>query len=307
MTPLERRSLSRELSTLANASVADALRHDERRNDSCAVVGITGPPGVGKSTLIGNIARSRLQSTLAIVAIDPSSPLSGGALLGDRIRMMELAEDPRIYIRSLATRASRDGLADNIPLILNRLARAGFDEVLLETTGVGQVEYSIRAMVDTMLLVLSPGAGDQIQAMKSGIVEMPDIFVVNKADRPGAEDVANETRAIIRLRKSDPGVWVPPVVLTAAGNTASLTAVNAAIDAHRRVVLDVTNRDLRTRAWQSQLIGGLIARRTDEVLSGLDAGDFHLPVAELYCKVAAAIAAAGDQPRVPVIFPEVLR
>src|SRR5882724_12426182 len=104
MTPLERRSLSRELSTLANASVADALRHDEPRIDSCAVVGITGPPGVGKSTLISNIARSRLQSTLAIVAIDPSSPLSGGALLGDRIRMTELAEDPRIYIRSLATR-----------------------------------------------------------------------------------------------------------------------------------------------------------------------------------------------------------
>jgi LAO/AO transport system kinase len=294
MTAYERRRLSRELSALANASVASALQHDEARNQACAIVGITGPPGVGKSTLIGSVALSRLRSTMAIVAIDPSSPLSGGAILGDRIRMVDLSEEPRIFIRSLATRASRDGMADNIPLILNRLASAGFGEILLESTGVGQVEYGIRAMVDTMVLVISPGAGDQIQAMKSGIVEIPDIFVVNKADLPGAIDLANEMRAIIRLREKSRRSWTPPVLLTSTEDKSTLTELNAAIDAHHKLVLSEGNRDVRARAWQIQLITSLIARRTAEALNTCDAEDFTLPVSKLYAKVAAAISATGD-------------
>ena len=289
MTALERRQLSRDLSALANASVAEALKLQQARNAVCALVGITGPAGAGKSTLIAKLARFRVTDLpLAIVAIDPSSPLSGGAILGDRIRMMELADDPRIYIRSLATRSSCDGLADNLPSILNRIARAGFAEILLETTGVGQVEYAIRWMVDTMVLVLTPGAGDQVQAMKSGIVETSDVVVINKSDQPGAEQLAREIQAVIRYREKGPVDWVPPVLMTRADNSSEFSELSATIDAHRKAISSV-QRTNRIRSWQTLLVSSLIARRSDELLSRLSAEDIARPLPELFDKVARAM------------------
>ena len=183
-TSEQRRTMSKALTRAANASVADVLTTAQGSSGLCGRIGVTGPPGAGKSSLIAALARRRLQreGDIAILAIDPTSPVSGGAILGDRIRMEDLAQNPRVYIRSLASRRSHDGLADNLPDMLEIVERAGFVEAILETVGVGQVEYAVRHVVDTILLVLMPGAGDQIQAMKGGILETADILVVNKSD-----------------------------------------------------------------------------------------------------------------------------
>src|SRR5690606_35670836 len=151
-------------------------------------IGVTGPPGAGKSTLIAALTRYRLKRAgcIAIIAIDPSSPNTHGSILGDRIRMDCLVDDSRVYIRSLASRSANDGLTENLPEILGVLDDFGFDEIILETVGVGQSEFAVRDLVDVELLVMAPGAGDQIQAMKAGIVETADICIVNKADQPGA-------------------------------------------------------------------------------------------------------------------------
>lgn len=174
-------------------------------------VGITGPPGAGKSTLVSAMIaelRSR-EATVAVLAIDPSSPITGGALLGDRIRMQDHAGDPGVYVRSMASRGHLGGLSTAAAPTIATLARAGFDIVLVETVGVGQSELEVMDHVDLVVLVLGPGWGDQIQADKAGIVEIADIFVINKADRPGVDMVH---RAVLdRLGGSD-----EPVLVTAA-------------------------------------------------------------------------------------------
>ncbi|HQS11179.1 MAG TPA: GTP-binding protein, partial [Xanthobacteraceae bacterium] len=181
---LDRRALGRALSRAADAGLADILSAPPREERHVARrIGVTGPPGAGKSTLIAALARFRLSraSRVAIVAIDPTSPKTRGSILGDRIRMDGLVDDPRVFIRSLASRGATDGLADNLPEILSVFDDYGFDEIILETVGVGQSEFAVRELVDVELLVLTPGAGDQIQAMKAGILETADIYVVNKA------------------------------------------------------------------------------------------------------------------------------
>jgi LAO/AO transport system kinase len=174
-------------------------------------IGITGPPGAGKSTLVGALV-SELRTrgdTVAVLAVDPSSPVTGGALLGDRIRMQDHAEDPGVYVRSMASRGHLGGLSTAAGPVIAVLARAGFDIVLVETVGVGQSEVEVMDHVDQVVLVVSPGWGDQIQADKSGIVEITDVFVVNKGDRPGADVVQ---RALLeRLGPSE-----APVLVTAA-------------------------------------------------------------------------------------------
>ena len=199
---IDRRSLARALSRVANASVAEVLGMSRGGAAGCRRTGITGSPGVGKSSLIARLARHRLRrpGALAIIAIDPTSPRSGGAILGDRIRMQELDGEPRIFIRSLASRVSQDGLTDNLPDILAVFEHAGFAELIVETVGVGQVGYAVRRVVDTNVLVSMPGEGDQIQAMKGGILETADICVVNKADLPGARQLAADLQSVVDPR-----------------------------------------------------------------------------------------------------------
>ena len=292
MTPGKRRNLSRLLSRLADATVAEAvgMAHADV-TASCRRVGVTGPPGAGKSSLIAKLAPHRLRGDgdLAIVAIDPSSPVSGGAILGDRIRMEELATDPRIYIRSLATRTSLDGLADNLPDILAAFDEFGFAEALIETVGVGQVEYAIGALVDTLVVVLPPGAGDQVQAMKSGIIEKADIFVVNKADLPGARQLAADLRGILKYRALGPGTWEPPIVSTSLTDPASFRTLGAEIDRHQDWARQSGRLERARIDWRIHHVGSLLSRRLGEVLRGLPHQALQLPIGALYDAVVQRI------------------
>jgi len=181
------------------------------------IVGLTGSPGVGKSTSTSALVAGLRQrgKRVAVLAIDPSSPFSGGALLGDRIRMSEHDTDPDVFIRSMASRGHLGGLAGAAPLALRVLDAAGCDVILVETVGVGQSEVEIAGIADTTLVLLAPGMGDGIQAAKAGILEIGDIFVINKADRDGATTTRRELRTMIGMR-SDDASWTPPIVLTVA-------------------------------------------------------------------------------------------
>ncbi len=198
------------------------------------VIGLTGSPGVGKSTVTGALVRSFRDSGLrvGILAVDPSSPFSGGALLGDRVRMQDHATDDQVFIRSMASRGHLGGLAWATPQALRILDAAGFDLVLIETVGVGQAEVEIASLADTALVVVAPGLGDSIQAAKAGILEIADIFVVNKSDRPGAQEVVRDLRTMLAMADYDEGSWKPPIVSTTAATGSGIADVVAAIAAH---------------------------------------------------------------------------
>ena len=198
------------------------------------VVGITGAPGVGKSTSTNALVRQlRAQGKrVAVLAIDPSSPFSGGALLGDRVRMGDHATDPDVFIRSMASRGHLGGLAWATPQALRVLDAAGFDVVLVETVGVGQSEVEVAGTADTTLVLLAPGMGDGIQAAKAGILEIGDVYVVNKADRPDAAAVRRDLRSMLALTERAEGAWRPPVLLMAAQSGDGVDKVAAALADH---------------------------------------------------------------------------
>jgi LAO/AO transport system kinase len=199
------------------------------------IIGITGSPGVGKSTLTNalvGILRAR-GKRVGILAVDPSSPFSGGALLGDRIRMQDHALDPDVYIRSMASRGHLGGLSWTTPQALRVLDAAGCEVVLVETVGVGQSEVEVAGLADTTLVLLAPGMGDGIQAAKAGILEIGDVFVVNKADREGADATVRDIRHMISLGdRSEPNLWRSPVLKTVAARDDGIAEVMAAIDDH---------------------------------------------------------------------------
>jgi LAO/AO transport system kinase len=199
------------------------------------IVGITGSPGVGKSTSTSALvtALRRADKRVGVLAVDPSSPFSGGALLGDRVRMQEHATDRAVYIRSMATRGHLGGLSWATPQALRVLDAAGCDVVIVETVGVGQSEVEVAGMADTTMVLLAPGMGDGIQAAKAGILEVGDLYVVNKADRDGADQVARDLRAMLSLAERPPGGWRPPIVKTVAQNGQGMDDVVEALDKHR--------------------------------------------------------------------------
>ncbi len=200
------------------------------------VVGLTGSPGVGKSTSTSALvtAYRKAGRRVGVLAVDPSSPFSGGALLGDRVRMSEHASDPGVYIRSMATRGHLGGLAWAAPQAIRVLDAAGCDVILVETVGVGQSEVEIAAQADTSVVLLAPGMGDGIQAAKAGILEIGDVYVVNKADRDGADATARELNHMLGLGESRaPGDWRPPIVKTVAARGEGIDEVVDALDKHR--------------------------------------------------------------------------
>ena len=214
--------------------VADLLKRIFPRTGAARVIGITGPPGAGKSTLVTQITRA-LRSAgerVGIVAIDPSSPFSGGAILGDRIRMSELDSDPGVFIRSMATRGALGGLSRATNDAVDVLDAAGFSIVIIETVGVGQDEVDVVRAADSVAVVIPPGLGDDIQALKAGILEIADLFVVNKADREGADRTVAELK--MNLDFSAPEGWRAPVLKTVATRNEGIDAVVADLDRHRR-------------------------------------------------------------------------
>ncbi|WP_214369667.1 methylmalonyl Co-A mutase-associated GTPase MeaB [Pseudonocardia sp. H11422] len=236
----EPRAVARLISLVENAGpqlrdIAAALAPHTGR---AQVVGLTGSPGVGKSTSTSALVSElrRRGKRVGVLAVDPSSPFSGGALLGDRVRMQEHATDDGVFIRSMATRGHLGGLARSTPQALRVLDAAGCDVILIETVGVGQSEIDIVSLADTTIVLMAPGMGDGVQAAKAGILEIADIFVVNKADREGADQTVRDLKYMISLgdrRSRDGTAWTPPILKTVAARGEGVEDVVAAIDAHR--------------------------------------------------------------------------
>ena len=231
----DKRSIARLLSVVENDApgAAEAMRALYPQTGRAQIVGITGPPGGGKSTLVNRLAgvyRERA-SRVAIIAVDPSSPFTGGAILGDRIRMRERFLDDGVFIRSMASRGHAGGLARATARVVNVLDALGTDVVLVETVGVGQEEVDVIRVVDTVCLVTVPGLGDDIQAIKAGVLEIADVLVVNKADRPGADETARDLAQMLSLAKDRP--WKTPIVRTSAQSGDGLPQLLDVIDRHR--------------------------------------------------------------------------
>jgi LAO/AO transport system kinase len=238
------------------------------------IIGITGSPGAGKSTLVAAMARHyrAQEKRVGIIAVDPTSPFTGGAILGDRIRMSDLYTDRGVYIRSMATRGFLGGLAKATNDVVDILDAAGFDIVLVETVGVGQDEVEVVRTVQTNVVVLVPGMGDDIQAIKAGIMEIGDVFVVNKADRPGADKTVTEVTMMMSLVEEH-GDWIPPIVKTVASKSQGIAELDEALTRHFDHLtasgeLDRRNRDrVRIRietqlkeGFMERLIGGTMQR-----------------------------------------------
>jgi LAO/AO transport system kinase len=248
----EPRAVARLISLVEDASpqLREVMAALAPRTGKAVVIGITGSPGVGKSTSTSALvsAYRKRGARVGVLAVDPSSPFSGGALLGDRVRMQDHATDAGVFIRSMASRGHLGGLSWATPQALRVLDAAGCDVVLVETVGVGQSEVEVASAADTTLVLLAPGAGDGIQAAKAGILEVADIFVVNKADRDGADQVARDLRYMLSLGESSKESWKPPILKTVASKAEGIDEVLDAVQAHREWMGANGKLDERRRA-----------------------------------------------------------
>lgn len=245
----DRRALARAITLVENGDplAYDLVREVYPETGSAYVVGITGPPGVGKSSLIAALVRQIRGAgrTVGVISVDPSSPFTKGALLGDRIRLSEHFLDPGVFIRSMGTRGHLGGLAEATLQALLVLDAAGKDIVFVETVGTGQSEVEVIGIADTVLLVLMPGSGDSIQALKAGIMEIPDVIAINKKDHPAAKTMLNEVRSILTLDKER--AWKPPIVLTEATSDEGVSDLWAKVEEHHKHLEDEGLIDERRR------------------------------------------------------------
>jgi LAO/AO transport system kinase len=280
--------LARVITAVENRSAPSSqlLRALFPHTGRARIIGLTGAPGAGKSTLVDQLAREyrKQERTVGIIAVDPTSPFSGGAILGDRIRMQAHHADPGIYIRSMATRGSLGGLAGTTADVATVLDASGRDLVLIETVGVGQDEVDIVRLADVTVVILVPGMGDDVQTIKAGIMEIADIFVINKSDREGAERVEREIRAMQGLA-ARPDNWSPPIVKTVATEGTGTVDLAEAI-AEYESYLDKHNLLLkkRTRHWRDRLLemmrDGLLRRVVREQMGDQEINRYAAEVAE---------------------------
>ncbi len=268
---LIRRTLAGERVPLARALswVENEHAHATQLLDACFTrtgrafrLGITGPPGAGKSTLVTKLAREYRERglTVAVVAVDPTSPFSGGALLGDRVRMIELSGDDGVFIRSMATRGSMGGLAVHTSQVCDVLDAAGFDRILLETVGVGQSELEVAQTADTTAVVLVPESGDAVQAMKAGLMEIADVFVINKADREGADRAAQAIRSALHLRAMTSD-WSIPVHMTIAARAEGVGELVNRFEEHLGWLTETGTLERRRRVRLEQRLEALVRER----------------------------------------------
>ena len=266
----DKHSIARLLTIVENdePGAAGAMRTLYPETGRAQIVGITGPPGGGKSTLVNRLAAAFREraSHVAIVAVDPSSPFSGGAILGDRIRMRERFLDEGIFIRSMASRGHAGGLARATVRVVNVLDALGTDVVIVETVGVGQEEVDVVRVADTVCLVTVPGLGDDIQAIKAGVLEIADVLVVNKADRPGADETARDLAQMLSLAKDRP--WKTPIVRTSAQTGDGLPELLDAIAKHRAWSLSSCEREERRRAAARAEVEALLREALIRELEG---------------------------------------
>jgi LAO/AO transport system kinase len=252
------RALARAISIVENRAPgwSELLKTLFPHSGKARVLGLTGPPGAGKSTLVDQLARfyRKQNRSVGIIAVDPTSPYTGGAILGDRIRMQEHFSDPGIYIRSMATRGSLGGLARTTADVTTVLDASGRDLIMIETVGVGQDEVDIVRLADVTILILVPGMGDDVQTIKAGIMEIADIFVINKSDRDGAENVEREIRSLQSLATRHDG-WTPPIVKTVASQGVGIEELAGAIadyESHLQEKNLALNKSVEN--WQQRLV-----------------------------------------------------
>ena len=287
------RELARLISLVENGSpqLREVMKAVAPHAGGARVIGLTGAPGVGKSTITGALVRAYrdVELRVGVLAVDPTSPFTGGALLGDRVRMQDHATDAGVFIRSMATRGHLGGLSRAVPQALRILDAAGFDVIMIETVGVGQAEVEIASLADSTLVIVAPGMGDSVQAAKAGILEIADIFVVNKGDRPGAQEAIRDLRTTVAMASYADGAWKPPIVATTASS-------GGGID-------DLVNRLNAHAAWldeSGELERRRVARARDEI-SALAVAELRqrlgaLPGESRLEKLAAEVAAGQIDP-----------
>jgi LAO/AO transport system kinase len=271
------RALGRLVSLVENSSalLRDVMAAIAPLAGGAHVIGLTGSPGVGKSTVTAALVRSYREAGLrvGVLAVDPTSPFSGGALLGDRVRMQDHATDDGVFIRSMASRGHLGGLAWATPQAVRILDAAGFGIILLETVGVGQAEVDIAATADTTLVVVAPGLGDSIQAAKAGILEIADVFTVNKSDRPGAQEVIRDLRTMLAMARYDTGDWKPPIVSTTAATGDGIADLTAAIGRHQDWLEQSGELGTRRRVRAREEIAAIAVTELRRRLGGLPGED----------------------------------
>ncbi len=255
----DKRALARAITLIESDDPAgwELVREVYPRTGKARIVGFTGPPGVGKSTLIGALTDELRKSErqVAVLSIDPSSPFTQGALLGDRIRLTDHFLDPGVFIRSMASRGALGGLSEAALQVALAMDAAGKDDVLIETVGVGQAEIDIVDHADTIVLALMPGSGDSIQALKAGVMEIPDVIVVNKADHPMTDTMVREVRGVLALSHNPEG-WTVPILRTEAARGEGVAELAEAINEHRAHIESAgTLEERRARNLRSEVLG----------------------------------------------------